>query len=103
MLRHPLPSRSRISERIAGEPLEIGTRTIRPVVRVGGWRFAGSGSSGGSGGVRLRVSPAGVIVFERDGEEYRVSTPDDTRRILWGMAGVALMFAIAARAVGIVR
>jgi hypothetical protein len=103
MHRPPFPSSSRISERIAGEPLEIGARTIRPVIRVSGWRFAGSGSSDGSGGGQLRVRPAGAIVFERDGREYRVSTPDGTRRILWGMAAVALMFAIAARAVGIVR
>ena len=87
-----------------GEPLKIGARTLRPVVRVSGWRFAGSGSSGGSGGGRLRVRPAGVIVLERDGREHRVPTPDGTRRILWGLAGVALVVTIAARAVvGILR
>ena len=40
-IRHLFRSRSRISERIAGEPLEIGAQTIRPVVRVSGWRGAG--------------------------------------------------------------
>jgi hypothetical protein len=99
MPRHAFPSRSRISERIVGEPLKIGARTIRPVVRVGGWRFAGSGSSGASAGVRLGVSPAGVIVLERDGREHRVPTPDLTRRILRGMAGAALVVAIATRVV----
>ena len=98
-IRHPFLSRSRISELIAGEPLEIGARTIRPVARVRGWRFAGSDSSGGNAGGQLRVGPAGVIVLERDGREHRVPTPDNTRLILWGMAGVALMVAIAARAV----
>jgi hypothetical protein len=98
-IQRPFLSRSRISELIAGEPLEIGARTIRPVVRVGGWRFARRGSSGGSGGVRLRISPASVIILERDGREHRVPTPDLTRRILWGMAGVALAVAIATRVV----
>jgi hypothetical protein len=98
-IRQLFLSRSRISERIAGEPLEIGARKIRPVVRVSGWRFTGSDSSGGSGWVRMRGSPAGVTVLEPDGREYRVPTPDRTRLILWGMAGVALMVAVATRVV----
>ena len=104
MPRHPSPPSLRISDRIVGEPLKVGAWTLRPVVRVGGWRLARGGSSGGSGGGRLRVRRVGVIVLERDGREHRVPTPDGTRRILWGMAGVALVVTMAAQAVvGILR
>jgi hypothetical protein len=99
IIRHQFQSRSGISERIVGEPLEIGARTIRPVVRVSGWRGTGDDASAGRAGVQLRVGPAGVIVLERDGREHRIPTPDDTSRILWGMAGVALMIAVASRVV----
>jgi hypothetical protein len=95
LIRHLFRSRSRISERIVGEPLEIGARTIRPIVRVSGWRGTGGDTSAGSSGVRLRIEPAGVVVLERDGREHRVPTPDNTRLILWGLAGLALMVAVA--------
>jgi hypothetical protein len=98
-IRHLLRSRSRISERIAGEPLEIGARTIRPVVRVSGWRGAGGDASAGSAGVQLRIEPAEVIVLERNGREHRVPMPDNTRLMLWGLAGVALMVAVASQVV----
>ena len=49
--------RSRISERIAGDPLEIGGPTIRAVVRASGWRGAGGGVSADGTGVWLRVEP----------------------------------------------
>jgi hypothetical protein len=94
-IRHLFRSRSRISERIVGEPLEIGERTIRPVVRVSGWRGARGDMSYGSAGVQLRGEPAGVFILERDGREYRLPTPDNTRLILWGLAGLALMVAVA--------
>ena len=98
-IRHLFRSRSRISERIVGEPLEIGTRTIRPVVRVSGWRGTSRAESAGSAGVRLRVEPAGVIILERDGREHRIPTPDSTRLILWVLAGVALLVAVASEVV----
>lgn len=88
-IRHLFRSRSRISEQFLGEPLKVGARTIRPVVRVGGGR--------GGAVVRLRAEPAGVIVVEGDGREHRVSTPDRTRPILWWLAGVALMVPIASQ------
>jgi hypothetical protein len=91
-IRHLFRSRSRISERIVGEPLEIGGRTIRPVVRVSGRR---GDKSSGSAGVQLRGEPAGVFVLEPDGREHRLPTPDNTRLILWGLAGLALMVAVA--------
>jgi hypothetical protein len=100
-IRHPFQSRSRISKRIVGEPLENGARTIRPVVRASGWHLTGGDTSAGRAGVQLRVGTAGVIVRERDGREHRIPTLDDTRRILWGMASVALMIAVASR--GVVR
>jgi uncharacterized spore protein YtfJ len=96
---HPFQSRSRISERIVGEPLEIGARTIRPVVRVSGWRGGRGNASTGGGGVRLQAEPAGVIVLKRDGREPRVPTPDNTRLILRALAGVALMVAVASQVV----
>ena len=96
---HLLRSRSRISERIVGEPLEIGARTIRPVVRVSGWRGAGGDASAGGVGVWLRVDPEGVIVVERDGRERRVPTPDNTRLLLWGLVCAALMVAVASQVV----
>ena len=77
-IRHLFRSRSRISERIVGELLEIGGRTIRPVVRMSGWRSTGGDMLAGGTGVKLRTRPAGVIVFERDGREYRLPTPDNT-------------------------
>src|SRR5215211_642239 len=95
---HLFRSRSRISERIVGEPIEIRERTIRPVVRVSGWRSTGGDMLAG-GGVKLRTRPAGVIVLERDGREYRLPTPDNTRLILWGLAGLALMVAVASEVV----
>jgi hypothetical protein len=96
-IRHLFRSRSRISERIAGEPLEFGARMIQPVVRVSGWRGAGGDASAGGAGVQLRVEPAEVIVLEPDGREHRVPTPDNTRVILWGLAGLALMVAVASQ------
>jgi hypothetical protein len=94
-IRHLFRSRSRISERIVGEPLEIGGRTIRPVVRVSGWRGARGDMSSGSAGVQLRGEPEGVLILEPDGREHRLPTPDYTRLILWGLAGLALMVALA--------
>jgi hypothetical protein len=91
-IRHLFRPRSRISKRIVGEPLEIGERTIRPVVRVSGWRSTGVGASGA--GVQLRARPEGVIILERHGREHLVPAPDNTRLILWGLAGVALMVAL---------
>jgi hypothetical protein len=96
---HLLWSRSKISERIAGEPLEIGGRMIRPVVRVSGQRSAGGDASSGSAGARLRVEPAGVIILECDGREHRLPTPDSTRLMLWALAGVALIVAVASEVV----
>jgi hypothetical protein len=78
-----------------GEPLEIGVRTIRPVVRVSAWRGEGGDASARGAGIRLRVEPAEVIVLEGDNREYRVPTPDNTRLLLWALAGVALMVAVA--------
>lgn len=92
-------SRSRISERIEGEPIEIGGRTIRPVARVSGWRGAGDDASSGGTRVRLQVEPEAVIILERGGRAHRVPTPDNTRLILWGLAGVALMVAVASQVV----
>jgi len=98
-IRHLFRSRSRISERIVGEPIEIGGRTIRPVVRVSGWRSTGGDMLAGGTGVKLRTRPAGVIVLERDGREYRLPTPDNTLLILWGLAGLAVMVAVASQVV----
>jgi hypothetical protein len=98
-IRHLFRSRSRISEHIVGEPLEIRERTIRPVVRVSGWRGARGNMSSGSAGVQLRGEPAGVFILERDGREHRLPTPDYTRLILWGLAGLALMVAVASQVV----
>jgi hypothetical protein len=100
-IAHMFRSRSRISENIVGEPLEIGARTIRPVVLLSGWRGAGSDAAADGAGVQLRARPAGVIVLERDGREHRVPTPDNTRLILWGLAGIALLVAVAS--LGVVR
>jgi uncharacterized spore protein YtfJ len=98
-IRHLFRWGSRISERIAGEPLEIGARTIRPVVRVSGWCGAGGDALAGGAGVLLRVEPAEVIVLEHDGREHRVPTPDDTRLMLWALGGAASMVAVASRVV----
>jgi hypothetical protein len=98
-IRHLFRSRSRISERVVGEPLEIGAQKIRPVVRVSGWRAAGGDVSGGSAGIWLRVEPTEVIVLEGNGREHRVPTPDNTRLILWGLASVALVVAVASQVV----
>jgi hypothetical protein len=98
-IRHLLRSLSRFSDRIAGEPLDIGGRTIRPVVRVSGWRGAGGDGSAGSAGVQLRAEPEAVIIHERDRREHRVPTPDNTRLILWRLAGAALLVAVASQVV----
>src|SRR5215207_5853915 len=96
-IRHLFRSRSRISERIVGEPLEIGGRTIRPVVRVSGWRSARGDALAGSAGVQLRGEPEGVFILEPDGREHPLPTPDYTRLILWGLAGLTLMVAVASQ------
>ena len=98
-LRHLFLSRSRISERIVGEPLEIGARKIRPVVRVSGWRDTRGDAPDSRAGVQLRGEPTGLIVIERDGREHRVPTPDNTRLILWRLADVALIVAVASQVV----
>jgi len=77
----------------------MGARTIRPVVRVSGRRGAGGDASAGRAGTQLRVEPVGVIVLEHDGREHRVPTPDNTRLILWALAGVALMVGVASQVV----
>ena len=87
LVRQLYRSRSRISKRMTAEPLQIGARTIRPVVRVSGWRVAGGDAWSVSAGVKLRLEPAGVIIVERDGREHRVQTPDNTRLILWELKG----------------
>jgi hypothetical protein len=102
-IRHLFRSRTRISERIVGEPLAIGERTIRPVVRVSGWRSTGGDMLAGGTGVKLRTRPAGVIVLERDGREHRVPTPDNTRLILWALAGLAVMVAVVSQVVRVLR
>jgi hypothetical protein len=97
---HLFRSRSKISERIVGEPLEmIGARTLRLVVRVSGWHGARGDTSTGGTGVRLRVEPAGVIILEPDGREHRLPTPDHTRLILWGLVGAALIVRVASQVV----
>ena len=96
---HMFRSRSRISENIVGEPLEIGARTIRPVVQLSGWRGTGGDAAADGAGAQLRAQPAGVIVLERDGREHRVPTPDNTRLILRGLASVALVVAVVSRVV----
>ena len=98
-IRHVFLSRSRISERIVGEPLEIGARTIQPIVRVSGWQGTGGEAPDSRAGVQLRGEPAGVIVLERDGREHRVPTPDNTWLILRALACVALVIAVASRVV----
>ena len=97
---HMFRSRSRISENIVGEPLEIGARTIRPVVQLSGWRGTGGDASADGAGVQLRVRPAGVIVLEPDGREHRLPTPDSTRLMLWALAGAALIVAVASLVAG---
>ena len=96
---HMFRSRSRIAENVVGEPLEIGARTIRPVVQLSGWHGTGGDAAADGAGAQLRARPAGVIVLERDGREYRLPTPDNTRLILWGLAGIALMVAVASEVV----
>lgn len=99
MVQHFFRSRSRISERIVGEPVRIGGRTLRPVVRVRGWRSTGDSASGGGAGARLRVVPESVVVVESDGREYRVPARDNSRFVLWGLAGAALLVVVASRSV----
>ena len=98
-VQHLFRSRSRISENIVGQPLEIGARTIRPVVQLSGWRGTGGDAAADGAGAQLQARPAGVIVLERDGREHRVPTPDNTRLILWGLAGAALLVAVASEVV----
>jgi hypothetical protein len=81
------------------EPLEIGAQTIMLVVRVSGWRGVRGDVSTGRAGVQLQVEPKEVIVLERDGGEHRVPTSDNTRLVLWGLTGGALMVAVASQVV----
>ena len=98
-IRNLFRSRSRISDGIVGEPIEIKERTIRPVVQLSGWRSTGGDNLGGGTGVKLRARPVGVIVLERDGREYHVPTPENTRIILWALAGLAVMVAVTSQVV----
>ena len=96
---HMFRSRSRISERIVGEPIEIRERSIRPVVQLSGWRGTGGDAAADGAGAQLQARPAGVIVLERDGREHRLPTPDSTRLMLWRMASAALLVAVASQVV----
>jgi len=98
-VQHLFRTGSRISQNIVGEPLEIGARTIRPVVQLSSWRGTGGDASADGAGVQLRVRPAGVIVLEPEGREHRVPTSDNTRLVLWILAGIALLVAVACEVV----
>ena len=97
MVRQIFRSRSRISERIVGEPVRIGGQKLRPVVWVRGRRGTGGSVSGGGAGVRLRVVPESVIMAESDGREFRAPARDNTSMALWGLAGAALLVVVAVR------
>jgi hypothetical protein len=49
--------------------------------------------------VQLRAEPEALIIHERDRREHRIPTPDNTRLILWGLAGAALLVAVASEVV----
>ena len=98
-MRKIFGSRVGISERVVCEPVRIGGRTLRPVVRVRGWRSTGDSASGGGTGTRLRVVLESVIVVESDGREFRVPAQDNSRFVLWGLSGAALLVVVASRSV----
>lgn len=58
-----------ISRRLAGQPIQLGPRTVQPIARVSGWH----GSVGRrAGGGWLRATPVEVLVTDQDGHIYRV-------------------------------
>lgn len=86
-VRHLFRAGRRTSDRIVGDPVRAGGRTLRPVVQVKGL----GGTYGGGTFARLRVVSEAVILTESDGREVRVSKRNNFRFAVRGLAGAALL------------
>ena len=85
---------TRIKQRIAGQPITVGERTIQPVAQVAGWVGSGGNTTGGGAGGWLRITPIEIAVREADGTEQRIPITDPTRETMRGMVLSTLLVAI---------
>lgn len=99
-MRHLFRSGLRISDQLVGDPVRVGGRTLRPVVRLTGLGGTLGSASGGGVVARLRVVPEAVILTESDGREFRVPTQENSRFAVWGLAGAALLVLLVYRLSG---
>ena len=76
----------------AGSPMAIGATKITPLNRV--LHISMPGLSGGL----IWNRPAALLVVDEQGEEHRLPVTDVTRRVVWGLLGVGLAFALLAQA-----
>ncbi len=80
-----------VSREVVGEPIVVGERVVRPVVRVSTRILDLRVQDGGITGIGVRISPCGAIVREGDGTEYRMALTDPTAKMVRAMMGVALL------------
>lgn len=92
---------TRIDRRLLGDPIQIDSRSVRPVARLHGRLGSGGGQTGGGAGGVLRLEPVEVIVRAADGAESSVALPDPTAQALRGMAGAAVAVAALSLALNV--
>ncbi len=68
-------------KKIAGEPIQVGERTVVPVIQFAAVRLLGGGPGGGGGVVFARARPIALIERGPEGER-RIRIPDPTLTIL---------------------
>jgi hypothetical protein len=90
----PMQNRARVDRELVGEPLAVGSYTVQPAAKVGGWYGASEGAGGGGFGGWLHVVPTGVTVRDRYGREQSLPIIDTTAETLRGIVGAGLFVAV---------
>lgn len=86
-------ARTRIDQRLPGEPHEVYGRHVQPVARLTGWVGGNSGPAGGGAGGWLRLRPVEVVVREADGSEHTIPMADPNALVVRGLAAPGLAVA----------
>jgi hypothetical protein len=72
----------------AGQPVQVGKRTITPFAQSFQLTFPGW-----IGGL-IWNRPVSVLVQDEDGQEEVIPIPDVTRQTIWAFAGLSLVFTL---------